>query len=107
MPPRSTKLGFKNQYGIFSNGINSVIQAIARQRTKGEIHIILPKPDTFDFNSLTLSDMNSLQIDSFTKAYKAIEHHTTKEKPVEYIKLNKQEPLLLEYYNDTLKNNVL
>jgi len=53
MPPRATRLWFSNRYGIFSSGINSIIQAIARQRTKGEIHIILPHPNEFVYSSLT------------------------------------------------------
>lgn len=107
MPPRSTKLGFKNQYGIFSNGINSIIQAIARQRTKGEIHIILPRPDEFDFSSLNLSGMDQEQIDSFTLAYKAVQYYGFKKNPVKYINLNNQEVLLHDFYNNTLQRNVL
>lgn len=44
MPPSGARKPFKNEYGIFSDGINSVIQALARQRKKGEIHIVLPHP---------------------------------------------------------------
>lgn len=47
MPPNSSRMFFRNKFGIFSNGVNNVIQALARQRKKGEIHIILPRPDKF------------------------------------------------------------
>ncbi|MDQ6471395.1 DEAD/DEAH box helicase family protein [Flavobacterium sp. LHD-80] len=107
MPPRSTRVGFKKQYGIFSNGINSVIQAIARQRTQGEIHIVLPRPDEFDFSSLSLSGMSPEQIDSFTLAYKTIQYYGVKETPVKYLKLNSQEAFLRDFYNNVLKRNVL
>lgn len=107
MPPRSTRVGFKKQYGIFSNGINSVIQAIARQRAQGEIHIVLPRPDEFDFSSLSLSGMSPEQIDSFTLAYKTIQYYGVKETPVKYLKLNSQEALLHHFYNNVLKIDVL
>lgn len=107
MPPRSTRVGFKKQYGIFSNGINAVIQAIARQRTQGEIHIVLPRPDEFDFSSLSLSGMSPEQIDSFTSTYKTIQYYGVKETPVKYLKLNSQEGLLHDFYNNVLKRNVL
>lgn len=69
MPPRATRLWFRNRYGIFSGGINSVIQALARQRTKGEIHVVLPNPDEFDYSSLEYSEMSSLQKEEFIRYY--------------------------------------
>ncbi len=63
MPPIGARLPFKNLYGIFSGGINSVIQALARQRKKGEIHIILGRHSRFDFSSLT--ELNKQQLEIF------------------------------------------
>lgn len=73
MPPRSTKMWFRNKSGIFSDGVNSIIQALARQRKPGEIHIILSKPDKFDYNSLSKAGFTQEQIDIFSKNYNSIQ----------------------------------
>lgn len=52
LPPASARSTYSNFNGIFSEGPNSVIQALARQRTTGEIHLILPKPIVMDFDTL-------------------------------------------------------
>lgn len=73
-PPDSTKNPFKNHYGIFSGGINDVIQALARQRIKGEIHLILPLPEAMDYS--TLQGMSELQSMYFCYAYEDISEQT-------------------------------
>lgn len=100
-PPRATKLAFKNQYGIFSGGINSVIQALARQRKKGEIHIILPKPDKFNYDSLQYTDMNEAQIKEFKSVYDEVEYFA-EDKKVDYLKLNRQHLYLNKFYQEEL-----
>ncbi|WP_052911468.1 DEAD/DEAH box helicase family protein [Riemerella anatipestifer] len=52
LPPASSRSTYTSFNGIFSEGPNSVIQALARQRNVGEIHIVLPKPIIMDFDSL-------------------------------------------------------
>lgn len=64
LPPRAAKGVFTNYYGIFAGGMNDLIQAIARQRVKGEIHILLPKPGSFDYKSLPAT-MNEHQLKAF------------------------------------------
>jgi hypothetical protein len=112
MPPRATRLWFKNKYGIFSGGINSVIQALARQRYKGEIHIILPRPDKFNFESLRNARMTEQQISEFSKWYsyvrdfREVDNEGKEIKPVSYFPLNVQNLLLTRFYQETLKANV-
>jgi len=108
MPPIGTRLWFKNKSGIFSGGINSVIQALARQRTKGEIHIILPNPDKFDFTSLstTTTTMSDLQKESFKECYGSVQSFKTPETLVKYLPLNEQDHLLYTFYENELKGNV-
>ena len=74
LPSRHTQGKFKNNYGIFSSGITSIIQAIARQRNRGEIHIILPRPNEFNYESLQ-SLMSQKQIKIFKDFYEQIKHH--------------------------------
>ncbi|AZJ36872.1 DEAD/DEAH box helicase family protein [Tenacibaculum singaporense] len=101
MPPRSTRLHFKNQYGIFSGGINSVIQALARQRTKGDIHIILSKPDKFNYNTLVHANMNDEQLKQFKTLYDIVEYYAV-DKKVDYLKLNRQHLYLNKFYQQEL-----
>jgi len=70
LPPDSSKLPFENLFGIFSSGVNDIIQAFARQRKRGEIHIILPPPERMDFNSLP--EMNEVQNEKFIESYSSI-----------------------------------
>lgn len=112
MPPKATRLWFNNKYGIFSGGINSVIQALARQRYKGEIHIILPRPDRFNFESLRNARMTEQQINEFSKWYsyvrdfRDVDNQGNEIKPVSYFPLNVQNLLLNRFYQETLKANV-
>lgn len=107
MPPRGTRLWFKNKSGIFSGGINSVIQALARQRTQGEIHIVLPNPDKFDFTSLNTTVMSDLQKESFKECYESVQSFKTPDTLVKYLPLNTQDHLLHAFYEDELKGNVV
>ena len=109
MPSRSTRMEFKNQYGIFSGGINSVIQALARQRKKGEIHILLPNPDAFNYSSLNIAGLNQSQIEAFTEFYDLVGNSSTNgdNSIVDYIKLENQDELLTRFYYEELRNNVL
>lgn len=107
MPPRATRLWFRNKYGIFSGGINSVIQALARQRTKGEIHVVLPNPDEFDYSSLEHSSMSNSQKEEFMNYYDLLKYYKAPEKKVKYIKLNRQDYFMRNFYEQKLKGNVV
>lgn len=51
-------------YGIFSDGYNSIIQAIARVRHSGKIYVILPKPNVLLANSADLASLKSVPTDN-------------------------------------------
>ncbi|MDR2206420.1 MAG: DEAD/DEAH box helicase family protein [Flavobacteriaceae bacterium] len=103
MPPlgRQSKF-YKNNYGIFSNGINSVIQALARQRKRGEIHIIMPPPN--DFNYETLPFTNEIQRTKFKEKYEEVKKHQTK--ITEYKPLSEQNDMLEDFYNNVLTSEI-
>ena len=107
LPSRHTQGNFKNNYGIFSSGITSIIQAIARQRTKGEIHIILPRPNEFNYDSLK-SVMTDEQINIFTKNYNLVKHYEVlkDDKKTSYIPLKEQNLILKQFYEKELRENV-
>ena len=102
LPPRATRLTFRNMSGIFSDGVVGIIQAIARQRKKGEIHIILPKPDRFNYSSLGLAQMTPAQQNTFQDSYSQIQQYNDEVTPVNYLPLNTQEQLLHNFYHDIL-----
>ncbi|WP_091309654.1 DEAD/DEAH box helicase family protein [Flavobacterium terrigena] len=105
MPQRGEGMPFKNLNGIFSNGIISVIQALARQRKKGgEIHIILPPPESFDYLTLPFNDELKLE---FAKFYEIIKDHSVTKELVKYIPLNNQNEILKEFYEEEYKGNLL
>lgn len=108
LPSRSTRSTFKNKFGIFSSGITSIVQAIARKRKKGEIHIILPRPDEFDYVSLK-HNFTEQQLHHFKNWYQQIKYYDSKLKEkdkVRYIPLQFQRWFLEDFYNETLKKNV-
>ncbi len=112
LPTLQTKTRFGNKYGIFSDGITSIIQAFARQRKKGDIHVILPPPDKFDIKSLTeFNDesgynMTEDQINSFVNFYSYVENNNVKDdKLVEFISFNRQELKLFHFYHQELYPN--
>lgn len=113
LPPRATRSIFKNKYGIFSGGINSVIQALARQRNKGEIHIILPKPDKFDFDSLINAGMTDVQINKYKKWYSLINDFKDIDvfgkgiELVSYLPVNNQDELINDFYTNKLRANLI
>ncbi len=105
MPPKGSTMPFKDFNGIFSNGVNSIIQALARQRKRGgEIHIILPLPDSFDYSSLPFNDELKKK---FAKFYDAIKDYSSTKKEVMYLPLHLQNLLLRSFYEDELKGNLL
>lgn len=103
MPPRSSKMPFQNLSGIFSTGNNSIIQAIARKRKKGEIHIILPRPTEFSYETLPFEGEKKL---AFINLYDAIKFHKAPEKNVRYMPLTNQRQELQSFYQNTLRANV-
>lgn len=105
LPPYGAKTQFKNFYGIFSSGINSLIQAMARKRVKGEIHIILPRPGKFDYSTLPFTE--EIKKDEFIKWYETVHNYRSKSSEiVKYIPLAEQDNVLSDFYNNVLKANV-
>lgn len=104
MPPSGARSHFRNNYGIFSSGINSVIQALARQRKKGEIHIVLPRPDYFEYTSL--NHFNDSQKQVFKEYYEACKNNNSVSDLVSYIPLDVQDDLLRTYYTEILRKNI-
>lgn len=105
MPPKSARGIFKSKYGIFTGGVNSIIQALARQRKKGEIHIILPSPTKFDYESLVFEALEEKEV--FKIFYESVRSESPQGEGVKYISINSQEQILSDYYNNVLKANVI
>lgn len=104
LPPRGAKMPFKNNYGIFSGGINSIIQALARQRVKGEIHLILPKPKDFDFESLQFEEVEKKE--TFEEFYTSVMDIQEVEYKAKYLTLSSQNELLSTFYEKEIRENI-
>ncbi|WP_299398656.1 DEAD/DEAH box helicase family protein [uncultured Gelidibacter sp.] len=111
-PPISARGDFRNSYGIFSGGINSIVQSLARKRKKGEIHILLPKPTKFNFNSFPFNESQKLV---FKRYFEPIEYQKVKassgngirdNKTIDYVPLEHQNELISKFYYDEFKANV-
>ena len=112
MPPASSLKFHPPASGIFLGGINSVIQALARQRQEGEIHIILPEPKFFDYSTLDDTLMSDNQKKYFKQVYEAIRSsHRLQYESVNYLKakyipLSYQNRKLSDFYYKELIGNI-
>lgn len=91
MPPIDYK-----KASIFSDGINSLIQALARPRNKSEIYIVLPFPDgliePIDGNKNYLSEISKIRGEFYSDfKYK-------------YHNINNQDVLLKSFYKEIKSN---
>lgn len=103
LPPKGLKSKYyKNNYGIFSEGVNSITQALARQRIKGEIHLILPPPKSFDYSSLPFND-DEHKMETFKKFYDLCKDYKSNTE-VCYFPLTSQNDLILEFYTKLTKD---
>lgn len=104
LPPKGASLPFANNYGIFTHSVNSIIQAIARQRVKGEIHIVLPKPLEFDYDTLTFEETK--QIEYFKDYYERVKDGQEVEEKTKYLPLTEQDKILSDFYENKLKADI-
>lgn len=70
LPSANARKTYGTYNGIFADGVNSVIQTLARQRTNGDIHIVLPSPIELDLN--TLENMEPQKLIAFKEAYERV-----------------------------------
>ncbi|XJR90460.1 DEAD/DEAH box helicase family protein [Elizabethkingia anophelis] len=103
LPPSGARDSFKSMHGIFTDGINSIIQSLARQRIQGEIHIMLPPPHKFNYETLPFGEEKHNYFKNF---YESIVNHRSNVE-VDYIPVNSQQDLINLFYEDELKANVL
>lgn len=95
--PKEVSIDFFNNKGVFTNGANTIIQALARQRTKGKIYIFLPEPMELNEKSLKYKDEISNKILS---NFKSLGIQT--DKKINYSNINHQEKILDNVYQNLL-----
>ena len=103
MPPSGVLATFANNQGIFSNGINSVIQALARKRKVGDIYVILPYPKQLQFNTLPFRSVSNVAKDNFIKFYRACARGSNNQLS-EYYNLNEQYGELEKFYKENYED---
>ena len=86
----------KMKYGIFSNGSNSVFQAVGRMRGNGEIYVVTGKTNDLIYPFLT-NYKNGLGI---SKYFRFRDHYTSFPK-----KNNDESRILKKYYQDKYEFN--
>lgn len=96
--PKRLNIDFVNNRGVFTNGINTIIQTLARQRLPGEIYIIMPTPYYINAKSLPYdSEINTQIVNSFQKYASG--------KVVNYSDTNKEKKLLNKAYKKLIDLN--
>lgn len=120
MPSKSAKMPFENLYGIFSNGYLDIVQALARQRKKGEIHVVTMFHENLDEKSLS-ENWSAPQKYAFMSEYRNAQSRTERtqdlsidechelddEDIVKYTFLNDQSKLISDKYDEILKPNII
>lgn len=105
--PKDLSVEYVNNKGVFTNGTNVIVQALARQRKKGEIHIFLPNPSGINQKSLPYTNnLNEIMYNSFE------DYKSGNDKKVDYLSINSHKALLsnayekLDYDIRNAKNNL-
>lgn len=97
--PKRLPLQYVNNKGVFSAGVNTIIQTLARQRKVGEIYIVMPTPHMLDLQSLPHEGYLKQEIDMF---FQEFGNHSNY---VDYSNTNQQGKLLNYAYNRLVKLN--
>lgn len=98
--PKDLSVDYVNNKGIFNNGSNVIIQALARQRKKGDIHVFLPNPDGIKLESLPYEiEQNEVLHECFEK------YKRGSNKEVRYSSINSQRALLEHAYDKLIKDS--
>ncbi len=88
----------KNSYGIFTDRINSIIQAVARPRKKSKIFIISPTPEKL----ILIPDLPSNYIKETSINYLPFNNPAFQ---THFLSLNNQDSIFKEHYN-SIKEHV-
>ncbi|WP_420572933.1 DEAD/DEAH box helicase family protein [Kordia sp.] len=95
--PKDAFIDYFNNKGVFSSGMSSVIQALARQRKKGDIHIFLAQPTGIHLDSLPYSEpQNEILFEAFEQYKSGYKDY------VSYSNVNEQDKDLTKLYNESL-----
>ncbi|MGO3718220.1 MAG: hypothetical protein ACTJGD_02690 [Mesonia hippocampi] len=98
--PKDVNNDFVNNKGIFTMGVNSIIQALARQRKKGEIHLFTPLPLNIEEKSITKiysKEQEKMLLKLFNRSKKF------GGKLVSYSNINNQKEELIRTYSSLYK----
>ncbi|MEZ4801143.1 MAG: DEAD/DEAH box helicase family protein [Gelidibacter sp.] len=105
--PKDLSVEYVNNKGVFTNGTNVIVQALARQRKKGEIHIFLPNPSGINQKSLPYANnLNEIMYNCFE------DYKSGNDRKVDYLPINSHKTLLsnayekLDYDIRNAKNNL-
>lgn len=92
--PKDLSIDYVNNKGVFTNGSNVIVQALARQRKNGDIHIFISNPEGLNRDSLPYTDAQKNEMFQCFETYKKVS-----DKYVDYTSINKQSNILDNAYN--------
>jgi hypothetical protein len=95
--PKDLSIDYINNKGVFTNGSNVIVQALARQRKKGDIHLFLPNPKNIDLESLPYSAEQNIKIKECFENFKRDSY-----KEVKYSSINSFNILLETAYEKSV-----
>ncbi len=96
MPSFKAYQGFTKKFGIYSDGINSIIQALARPRKKASIFVVLPSP-----KSIIKPNPN---VEGYYPSLKDIYRLNKIEDKTNYHSFRDQEQIISDFY-DKIKSH--
>ena len=97
--PKDLSIDYVNNKGVFTNGSNVIVQALARQRKNGNIHVFIPNPNGLNKNSLLYSDIQNEEMYKCFETYKR-----GSGKYLNYTSINEQHNLLGAAYEKLIDN---
>ncbi|UGS23136.1 DEAD/DEAH box helicase [Flavobacterium channae] len=95
--PPSTNIKYFNNKGVFTSGYVSILQAIARLRTKGDIYIVMSEPLGIQENSLPFGIAEKNKITELFEKYQTLG-------TIEYSDINLQKQILNDAYTEYTYN---
>lgn len=93
--PKDISIEYFNNKGVFTSGVNAVIQSLARQRKKGDIYIFLPRPLDLSKNSLPYDEFHN---DVIYDVFQECKSFTSNPDTISYTNINNQYKELHEVY---------
>lgn len=96
--PKRLNIPFVDNRGVFKNGVNTIIQTLARQRLPGDIFIIMPTPFHLNIKNLPYTSEIKSQLSTIFNKF-------SEGKQIEYSDINSERKSLSDAYEKLIALN--